>query len=350
MIPQSFLPPSFFAGVYPLLKPLLFLCQPEKAHTLTIQALKILTPRQKLPSFPPKSERMVAGIKFPHAVGLAAGFDKNAEVVDQLLGLGFSFVEVGTITPLPQKGNPQPRLFRLEEDEAVINRMGFNNDGVECVASRLALRRDKGMQGIVGANIGANKESENRTKDYLTCFQRLHGLADYFTANVSSPNTPNLRNLQNKQSLLELFLPLLEERSKKDASGQFTPVFLKIAPDLSAESLDDIAEAVLELNLDGVIISNTTINRPLSLKSQYKEETGGLSGKVLRGLSTHILAEMHNRLKGKIPLIGVGGITDAQSAYEKKQAGASLIQLYSGLVYKGPTLIHKARQGFEKTP
>jgi dihydroorotate dehydrogenase len=271
------------------------------------------------------------GLSFPNPIGLAAGFDKDARVPDAMLKLGFGFVECGTVTPKPQAGNPRPRLFRLSEDRAVINRMGFNNRGMDAAARNLTLRR---KSGIVGINIGANKETTDRIADYARSFARLAPLADYVTVNVSSPNTPGLRGLQNRQELSQLLAALTEAR----ANTAHKPLLLKIAPDLDEHALDDITQVVTASRIEGVIVSNTTVARPM-LKGAHAQETGGLSGRPLFQPSTEILRQMRARLPKDVVLIGVGGISSGRDAYEKIRAGASLVQLYTALVYQGPGLV-----------
>ncbi|HEX2760257.1 MAG TPA: quinone-dependent dihydroorotate dehydrogenase, partial [Rhizomicrobium sp.] len=275
------------------------------------------------------------GLNFPNPVGLAAGFDKNAQVPDAMARFGFGFVECGTVTPRPQAGNPRPRLFRLGEDQAVINRMGFNNDGMAAAATNLKARR---AQGIVGINIGANKDSADRIADYALCFAELAPLADYVTVNVSSPNTPGLRGLQGKDELTRLLGTLTEARARHG----YKPLLLKIAPDLDLHALDEIAQVVRESGIEGLIVSNTTIARP-PLQSSHAGETGGLSGKPLLAPSTAILAEMHRRLAGAVTLIGVGGIASGEDAYAKIRAGATLVQLYSALAFQGPGLVARIK-------
>lgn len=309
----------------------------ETAHRATIKLVGAFAPL--LPRAPAGDARLNAtafGLHFPNPVGLAAGFDKDAEVPDAMLKLGFGFVECGTVTPRPQGGNPRPRLFRLPQDRAVINRMGFNNRGMEAAARRLEARR--GM-GIVGINIGANKDSVDRIADYAKGFARLAPLADYVTVNVSSPNTPGLRGLQNKDELTRLLSVLMESRGRT----AFKPVLLKIAPDLDGQALDDIAQTVAASGIEGIIISNTTIARP-PLKSASAHETGGLSGRPLLAPSTEILRQMRGRISSNIALIGVGGISSGADAYEKIRAGATLVQLYTGLVYEGPGLVTRIKQ------
>ena len=309
----------------------------EPAHRLTVRLVKALAPL--LPKPPADDARLAVtamGLSFPNPVGLAAGFDKDAEIPDAMLKLGFGFVECGTVTPRPQSGNPRPRLFRLIQDRAVINRMGFNNRGMEEAANRLQERR---VRGIVGINIGANKDSTDRIADYVQGFARLAPLADYVTVNVSSPNTPGLRGLQNKAELTRLLSALTEARAR----GARKPLLLKIAPDLDETGLDDIAAAVEAAGIEGVVVSNTTISRP-ALVSRRALETGGLSGKPLFALSTEKLRQMRVRLPPRILLVGAGGVASGAEAYEKIRAGAALIQLYTGLVYRGPGLVGRIKQ------
>ncbi len=304
---------------------------PERAHKATVQFLKIgYGPKVRIKK--PRLQISVAGLDFPNPLGLAAGFDKNAEVPNAALDLGFGFVEVGAVTPRPQAGNPRPRVFRLPADRAVINRYGFNNDGLEVIARRLSRRR---RRGIVGVNLGANKDSEDRTEDYVTGVTALAGLVDFYTVNISSPNTPGLRALQDKGALVDLLTRALAAR---DALEFPAPVFLKIAPDLADADKADIADIARSLSLDGLIISNTTIERPDSLTGRHKAEAGGLSGKPLFAPSTALLKEFFATLGDKIPLIGVGGVSSPRDAYDKILAGASLVQLYTALVYQGPGL------------
>ncbi|HEY4276525.1 MAG TPA: quinone-dependent dihydroorotate dehydrogenase [Rhizomicrobium sp.] len=309
----------------------------ETAHRATIRLTGLFAPT--LPKSRPDDARLgvrVLGLDFPNPVGLAPGFDKDAEIPDAMLQLGFGFVECGTVTPLPQIGNPQPRLFRLPEDGAVINRMGFNNRGMDVAAARLSARR---RQGIVGINIGANKESADRIADYARGFARLSPFADYVTANISSPNTPGLRGLQNKDELTRLLSVLVEARQKTGHK----PILLKIAPDLDGHALDDIAAAVIGSGIEGIIVSNTTLARP-ALKSANANEAGGLSGRPLFSPSTEILRQVRARVPGNIVLIGVGGISSGADAYEKIRAGASLVQLYTGLVFEGPGLVGRIKR------
>lgn len=316
---------------------------PEDAHGLAIRGLKLgLGPRDVGPDDPILSIQL-AGLSLPNCVGLAAGFDKNAEVPDAMLAAGFGFVEAGTVTPLAQAGNPRPRLFRLTEDQAVINRMGFNNGGLEPFAQRLSAR--KGRRGVVGANIGANKDATDRIQDYVTGLTRLWGLSDYFTANISSPNTPGLRALQTKAALEELLGRLAETRaSLKAQSGQDYPIFLKVAPDLEDGEVEAIVETVVGAGLDAIIVSNTTVARPETLKSPLAGESGGLSGAPLLEASTAVLKRFHAAAAGRVALIGAGGIASGADAYAKIRAGAQAVQLYSALVYGGPGLVVRIKR------
>lgn len=310
----------------------------EAAHRLTVRLLKS-GKGPKIHLSTPRLSSNVAGLYFPNPLGLAAGFDKNAEAPDASLDLGFGFVEVGAVTPRPQPGNPAPRVFRLRADAAVINRYGFNNDGLERIAVRLARRK---RRGVVGVNLGANKDSKDRTEDYVKGVEGLAGLVDFYTVNISSPNTPGLRALQDKAALQELMTRVLAVRKK--AAPQ-TPVFLKIAPDLTDADKGDIADIARALSLDGLIISNTTIDRPANLRSANAGEAGGLSGKPLFAPSTKLLREFYGALGSDIPLIGVGGVSSARDAYEKILNGASLVQLYTAMVYEGPGLPSRIIKG-----
>jgi dihydroorotate dehydrogenase len=314
---------------------LLRLLPAETAHRATIALTRNFAPL--LPSPAPDDARLAVtalGLNFPNPVGLAAGFDKDADVPDAMGKLGFGFVECGTVTPKPQTGNPRPRLFRLREDAAVINRMGFNNHGMAAAEQNLKARRGKGL---VGINLGANKDSADRIGDYVQAFNRLSPLADYVTVNVSSPNTPGLRGLQNKDDLTRLLAALTSARKTR------VPLLLKIAPDLDPQALDDIAAVVRASFIDGLIVSNTTIARP-TLKSIHANETGGLSGTPLLAPSTEILRQMRQRLGNAVTLVGVGGIASGEDAYTKIRAGASLVQLYTALVYQGPGLVNRIKR------
>lgn len=322
--------------MYPLLRPALFLTDAESAHGLSLAALRLLP--LGTPPIHSQLAQQVAGLDFPNPVGLAPGYDKNAEVCRAAFGLGFGFVEVGTVTPRPQAGNPRPRLFRLVEDKAVINRMGFNNDGMELVGKRLEALAGASLAGPLGVNVGANKDSEDRVADYVIAIQKLGGLADYVTVNISSPNTPGLRALQDKAALDALLVQV------KAAMPAGKPVFLKVAPDLESADIDDIAASVIEHGVDALIVSNTTITRP-PMQSRHAQETGGLSGAPLRDLALQKLAAFRKASGGAVPLIGVGGISTAEDAYARIRAGASLVQLYSALVYEGPFLARQINKG-----
>jgi dihydroorotate dehydrogenase len=329
-----------------LLRPALFALDAERAHALSIQALKSGLVRLPLPRPDPRLAVELAGLHFPSPVGMAAGYDKNAEVPDALLRLGFGFTEVGTITPLPQPGNPKPRIFRLIEDRAVINRFGFNSEGHEAVFQRLQARA--GRPGTVGVNIGANKDSGNRIEDYVLGIRKFYPLASYFCINISSPNTQGLRDLQARQSLAELLIAIkLERANGRSRHKRIVPVFLKIAPDLNEEGLNDIAEEAAANSIDGVIVSNTTLSRT-GLASQASAEAGGLSGMPLFERSTIVLAKMRKRVGPSMPLIGAGGVDSAKTALAKIEAGADLVQLYTGMIYKGPGLAAEIARGLSQ--
>ena len=285
----------------------------------------------------------VAGLEFANPLGMAAGFDKNGEVPDALIGLGFGHAEIGTVTPLPQTGNAKPRIFRLEEDQAVINRLGFNNEGHQACLRRL--RHRSGRTGIVGVNIGANRDSADRIADYRTGVELFAPLASYLTVNISSPNTPGLRDLQARASLAELLAAVRDARdAQRQKSGRNTPIFLKIAPDLTEADLDDIAAEVLDNGIEGVIVSNTTLARE-RLSSRHAKEAGGVSGKPLFERSTAVLARMRRRLGPDVAIVGVGGVDCAETAAEKIRAGADLVQLYTSMIYAGPSLPGKIVKG-----
>jgi len=331
--------------LFRLLRPAIFALDSEKAHRLAIQGLKLA------PSLPPaRSGRLavrVAGIDFPNPVGVAAGFDKDAEVPDQLLGIGFGFTEAGSITPLPQAGNPKPRLFRLVEDDAVINRMGFNNHGAQAALARLE-KRDR-HSGVLGINIGANKDSTDRIADYATMTELMAPHATYLAVNISSPNTPGLRALQDEGALIDLLDAVIDARAKAVASiqGQVPPIFLKVAPDLEAQDIDAIARIAIDKQLGALIVSNTTISRP-ALASRHAGEAGGLSGAPLRPLALQRIRDFRSATGGAMPLIGVGGIASSEHAWERIRAGASLVQLYSAMVYHGPNLGAQIAKGLER--
>lgn len=331
-----------------VIRPFLFLFDPETAHHIALSFLKLF---YKLPGAKsllqnhfqyddPVLVRHVMGLEFKNPVGLAAGFDKNARYVGEMEALGFGFIEIGTLTPQPQAGNPKPRLFRLYDDKSLVNRMGFNNDGVQVAADRLKARK---TNIIIGGNIGKNKvtPNENALQDYEYCFHALYDVVDYFTVNVSSPNTPDLRALQEKEPLRKLLLHL---KNLNQAKPKPKPIVLKIAPDLNTHQLDDIVEICLELQIDGIIATNTTIEREgLQTDKQKLKQigAGGLSGRAIRKRSTEVIRYLHQKSGGRLPIIGVGGIFTAKDALEKLQAGASLVQVYTGFIYEGPSLAKK---------
>jgi dihydroorotate dehydrogenase len=330
-----------------LTRPLLHALDPEDAHALAISMLKFAP----LPP-PARADKRLAvrafGLNFPNPVGMAAGFDKNAEVPDALLRLNFGFVEVGTVTPLPQAGNPRPRLFRLDADEGVINRLGFNSQGAEAVLKRLAARawahapaRGAGAaEGIVGVNVGANKDAADRVADYVRQIERFAAVASYVTINISSPNTPGLRDLQQAKTLDDLLARVIDARERVAPRAGPTPVLLKIAPDLSLDALDDVVNIARSRRVDGMIVGNTTLARPATLRvAAAAQEAGGLSGRPLFPLATRMLAETFVRVEGVFPLVGVGGIDSGPAALTKFRAGASLVQLYSGMVFRGLGLV-----------
>jgi len=323
--------------LYSLFRPALFRIDPERAHGLALAGLRLMPRRPARPGGPLAVE--VAGLSFPNPLGMAAGFDKDAEVPDALLGLGFGFAEVGSITPLPQPGNPRPRLFRLAEDRAVINRMGFNNGGGAHAAERLRARA--GKPGIVGINIGANKDSPDRVADYATMTRLMAPLASYLAVNISSPNTPGLRALQDEGALTALLDAVIEARGSPGP-----PIFLKVAPDLEPADIDAIARIAIDKRLGALIVSNTTISRP-ALRSVHAGEAGGLSGAPLRDLAQQRLRDFRQATGGALPLVGVGGIATAEDAWARIRAGASLVQLYSAMVYEGPGIARRITRGLE---
>ncbi|EAP89787.1 dihydroorotate dehydrogenase [Oceanicaulis sp. HTCC2633] len=323
-----------------LLARLLTFLPAETAHRTALMGLKAgFGPKASTPA-DPVLKTALAGLELAHPVGLAAGFDKNAEAPDALLNAGFGFVEVGAVTPRPQAGNPQPRLFRLREDKAVINRMGFNNEGLDAVKARLEARQDRPSkaEGPVGVNLGANKDSEDRASDYAILLKALSGLADFFTVNISSPNTPGLRTLQSGDALDELLKKVNDARWAE-------PVFLKVAPDLDEAGIETIVKAVETHALSGLIVSNTTLERPESLQSRHKGEAGGLSGLPLKTRSTEVLRQFRRLAGPDLPIIGVGGIDGPDAAYARIRAGANAVQLYTALVYQGPGLALRIREG-----
>ncbi|QKV19327.1 quinone-dependent dihydroorotate dehydrogenase [Oricola thermophila] len=320
---------------------LTFRLEPETAHRMSIAALKSGMVPVRPPRPDPRLSVMTAGLAFPNPLGMAAGFDKDAEVPDELISIGFGFAEVGTTTPRPQPGNPRPRVFRLTADHAVINRLGFNNQGHEAAYERLVARRG---HGVVGVNIGANKDSEDRIADYVAGLHRFYTLASYFTVNISSPNTPGLRDLQGREQLAELLARIGEARRKEeDIHKRAVPVFLKIAPDITEHGLDDIVAEVLDKGLDGMIVSNTTLSRA-GLRHD-PGETGGLSGRPVFERSTIALAKTRQRIGPEKTLIGVGGVDSAETALAKIEAGADLVQLYTGMIYQGPGIAGEISRG-----
>ena len=328
--------------LYPIVRPALFKLDPERAHELTFQQLRFIsgTPlegliRQSLPSRPVTC----MGLTFPNALGLAAGLDKNAECIDAFGAMGFGFVEVGTVTPRPQPGNDKPRMFRLVEAEGIINRMGFNNHGVDHLVENVKKTRFKG---ILGINIGKNKDTpvEQGKDDYLICMDKVYAHAGYIAINISSPNTPGLRTLQYGEALDDLLSAIkLKQKELQERHLKYVPVAVKIAPDLSEEELIQVADSLVRHEIDGVIATNTTLDRSLVSGLKYADEMGGLSGRPVQSLSTEVIRRLSQELQGRLPIIGVGGIDSLVSAREKMAAGATLVQIYSGFIYKGPGLI-----------
>jgi dihydroorotate dehydrogenase len=323
--------------LFRLARPALFALDPERAHRLTITLLKRM-PRREPPRATGPLATRVAGLDFPNPVGLAAGFDKDAEVFEAMLGFGFGFVEIGSITPQPQAGNPRPRLFRLADDQAVINRMGFNNRGADAALARLA-RRKGGW--IVGINVGANKDSLDRIADYAKMTATMAPHASYLTVNISSPNTPGLRALQDESALGALLDAVMEARGEAGP-----PVFLKVAPDLEPSDIDAISRLAIDRKLGALIVGNTTISRP-PLRSEHAGEAGGLSGQPLKPLALQRLRDFRRATGGELPLVGVGGIATAQDAWERIRAGASLVQLYSAMIYAGPGIAKTIVRGLK---
>jgi dihydroorotate dehydrogenase len=327
---------------YSLVRPLLRQLDPETAHRVAIWGLKLGLGSRSSAADDPVLKTRVWNLDFPNPVGVAAGFDKGAEVVDALLALGFGFTEAGTVTPLPQPGNPRPRLFRLDEDEGVINRLGFNSGGLAPYVERIARRR---RRGIFGANVGKNREAADAFKDYETGIAAVCPYADYLVVNVSSPNTPGLRSLQGRASMEELLTRVLVARNQSAPDPRRPPPLLaKVGPDLDEAAIANIAEVALTTGVDGLIVGNTTVDRPSSLRSRYAKETGGLSGKPLMTRATKCLSDMYRLTGGKLPLIGCGGIASGADAYAKIRAGASLVQLYSMLVFHGPELVGRIKR------
>ncbi len=337
-----------------IFKPILFNIDPEIVHHFVVKVFKIFKPFFRFNYFKyhfyyngkPDSrlERELFGIKFPNPVGLAAGFDKNAEIYQQMSDHGFGFIEIGTVTPKPQDGNPKKRIFRLVNDDAIINRLGFNNDGVDQIVNRLK----KNINVIIGGNIGKNKDTlnERAVDDYLICFKKLYDYVDYFAVNVSSPNTPKLRDLQNTEGLRSILIPLINENKKRSNK----PILLKISPDLNNSDILSIVDLIQELKIDGIITTNTTLSREkLKSDNKLKLQKGGLSGAPLRSRSTEVISLIHKYSKGKVPIVGVGGIMSPDDALEKLNAGASLIQVYTGFIYNGPSFIYKINREIIKS-
>ncbi len=327
------------ADLYPLLRPLLFALPPETAHEAVLGGLRLFN-RCPARKDDPALAVDLFGLRFSNPVGLAAGLDKNARVPGAMRALGFGFVEVGAVTPRPQAGNPRPRLFRLVADRALINRLGFNNEGLDRIASRLAAAKARGV-GPIGVNLGANKESADRIADYATGVAALASHADFFTVNVSSPNTPGLRALQAGDALDALLRRVLAAR---DAAPRRVPVLLKVAPDLAPAEREDIARIACENGLDGLVVANTTLARPQGLRGRHRRQAGGLSGAPLFAPSTALLAEMYRLTAGRLPLVGVGGIMSGADAYAKIRAGASLVELLTALVYEGPGVVSRVKR------
>jgi dihydroorotate dehydrogenase len=324
----------------------LYALSPEGAHNAALRALEYGLAGHRAEPDDPILATTVMGLKFSNPIGLAAGFDKDARVIDAMLSLGFGFVEAGTVTPQPQSGNPKPRLFRLDEDRAVINRLGFNSGGVAAFAQRLIKRQRRAhTRGIVGANVGKNRDTADGAADYVACIEQLSGLSDYLVVNLSSPNTPGLRGLQARAPIEDLLRRVLLARKRSAPNPEKPPPLLaKVGPDLTNDQLRDIAEASLGAGVDGLIVGNTTIERPETLKSRDKAEAGGLSGAPLLSASTACLVEMYRLTKGRLPLIGCGGVASGADAYAKIRAGASLVQVYSALVFEGPELARRIKR------
>ncbi len=319
--------------MFSVIRPFLFNLDPEVAHDLAIKSLKFNPLPRKM--FELEDEEMLniqlLGQNFSNPIGLAAGFDKSAEVYNSIIKLGFGFVEVGTVTPLKQFGNPKPRIFRLENDGALINRLGFNNDGMELIKSRI---NSEGKKGIVGINIGPNKDTKNQKNDFCLCLKKFFDVADYITVNISSPNTEGLRNFHDQEKLKELLVAL--NKIKKDNKSNI-PLLLKVSPDIDESDIPEIIDVVIKNNISAIVLTNTTSGNRKNLKNKAKNEQGGLSGEPLQQISTNMIKKFYKLLNGTIPIIGVGGINSGKSAYEKIIAGASLLQLYTGFVYRGPS-------------
>lgn len=329
-------------SLYKALRPALFKIEPETAHNMTIKAMKSGLIPGCSPVIDPALEQEILGLKFPNPVGLSAGFDKNAEVIAPAFKLGFGFVETGTVTPKPQIGNPKPRVFRDPENEAVINRMGFPGGGMALYKANIEkfLSNKNRPTGVVGINIGMNKTQTEPAKDYSILIRMLGPMADYLTVNISSPNTPGLRDLQKREPLLDLLGAINDERTKS-CGDHPPPVLVKLAPDLDEAQQQELADTLLEAKIDGIILANTTLDRPETLPEDFRAEKGGLSGKPLTEKSTQIIRNFYTLTKGNIPIIGVGGVSSGADAYDKTKAGASLVQLYTALIFKGPAIANQ---------
>jgi len=335
-------------NIYSIAKPLLFQLDAEAAHDLTLKSLRLAKQSGLLnlyPKAPTCQPRQIMGLNFPNPVGLAAGLDKNGAVIDGLAALGFGFIEIGTVTPRPQPGNPKPRLFRVKEALGIVNRFGFNNLGVDNLLENVKAAQYKGLTAdqILGINIGKNFDTpmENAVDDYLICMRKVYAYASYITVNISSPNTKNLRALQEKSALSALLSRLkLEQAKLAEQHGRYVPMTLKIAPDLDREQINEIADLLMAHKIDGVIATNTTLSRDMVKGMEHADEAGGLSGAPVREKSTLVIQQLSQRLQGALPIIGVGGILSGADAVEKIAAGADLVQVYSGLIYKGPKLVH----------
>ncbi len=323
--------------MYELLKPFIFQMPPETAHKVTIKALKANVVPMCKNIQDKRLETEICGMKFPNPVGLAAGFDKNAEAISGILGMGFGFVEVGTVTPKPQGGNPTPRIFRDVKTKSVINRMGFPNEGCRVFKDNIKKFRasNPSCKTPIGLNIGMNKDQTEPEKDYIYLIQEVGEYADYLTVNVSSPNTPGLRDLQSPEFLEPLLKTLISEKNKLDNKP---PLFVKLAPDLTDKQISDISRVLVSIKIDGVILTNTTLERPDVLPSSFAQEKGGLSGSLVKDKSTAVISKFYKETKGKVPIIGIGGVSSIDDVIEKMRAGASIVQIYTGLIYEGPTL------------
>lgn len=333
---------------YSLFRPLLFGLDPETAHCVTFSALDKAHRLGLLPAHPLVCKpRKIMGLEFPNPVGLAAGLDKNGEYIDALATLGFGFIEIGTVTPRPQPGNPKPRMFRLPQANAIINRLGFNNHGVDKLVENVRRANYRGTHGVLGINIGKNFDTpvEKAADDYLICLRKVYSHASYVVVNISSPNTPHLRQLQNAEELDQLLGVLKTEQKKlADEHGKYTPLVVKIAPDLEASQTESVAALLMKHQIDGVIATNTTLARTGVEGLAHASEAGGLSGAPLTQRATAVIRQLHAALQGALPIIGVGGIMSAADAKEKMDAGASLVQIYTGLIYRGPDLVHEVAQ------